>query len=123
MLPREHRLTRPQDFSAVMRRGSRAGTSSVVVSVLLTPTQQISAWRCGFIVSKVVGNAVIRHRTVRRLRHLVAELISSGELELPQRHSVDLVVRALAEAPQLEHQDLKADLTSGTRRALKKAVQ
>lgn len=122
MLPQEHRITRPQDFSAVMRRGSRAGTSTVVVSVLRHPQQENPRWRCGFVVSKAVGNAVVRHRTVRRLRHLVAELLSSGEIALPESRS-DFVVRALAQAPEFDHQQLKADLASGMRRALKRAAQ
>ncbi|GFZ83299.1 ribonuclease P protein component [Nesterenkonia alkaliphila] len=121
MLPQEHRITRPQDFSAVMRRGSRAGTATVVVSVLVDSQHQSPQWRCGFIVSKAVGNAVVRHRTVRRLRHLVAELLRSGEIPLPQSRS-DFVVRALAQAPESDHQQLRNDLASGIRRALKRAV-
>ena len=121
MLPAPHRLTSSQDFTAVMRQGSRAGSSTVVVSVrtLLRPTGP--SWRCGFIVSKAVGNAVVRHRTTRRLRHIVAELMQSPPPTLPPGAGVDITVRALAEAPETGHARLRADVESCLRRALKKA--
>ena len=36
----------------------------------------------GFVVSKKVGNAVIRHRLSRQLRHIVREFLSSHPTEL-----------------------------------------
>ena len=48
--------------------------------------------RVGFVVSKAVGNSVIRHRTTRRLRALVgSELVGIPD-------GTDLVVRALPPA-------------------------
>lgn len=44
--------------------------------------------RVGFVVSKAVGNSVVRHRVVRRLRALVAHRLE----RLPD--GADLVVRA-----------------------------
>lgn len=122
MLPRDHRLTASRDFGAVMRRGARAGGSAVVVTVLLSEqrTGAASRWRCGFIVSKAVGNAVVRHRTQRRLRHIVAELMRDPEL-LPEGFAADIVVRALKETPETAHEELLAEVRSGLRRALKKA--
>lgn len=115
----------------MMRRGAKAGTSTVVVAVLLrsqtSPQVQVPqsgsdvAWRCGFIVSKAVGNAVTRHRTTRRLRHIVAELISADTIELPEQRRTDIVVRALTESAHADHGLLTADVSSGLRRALAKA--
>lgn len=48
--------------------------------------------RAGFVVPRAVGNAVVRNRVKRRLRHLVAERLPSA----PQ--PLELVVRALPEA-------------------------
>lgn len=45
--------------------------------------------RVGLIVSKAVGNAVVRHQLSRRLRHTCRELIPS----MPS--GVDIVIRAL----------------------------
>lgn len=119
-----------------MRRGSRAGTSSVVVSVLLAEhedarasapaagSEEISSqWRCGFIVSKAVGNAVIRHRTTRRLRHIIRELMEEPAVEVPDGRRAEIVVRALGEAPATDHAGLVADLRSGLRRGIQRAVQ
>jgi ribonuclease P protein component len=75
VLPGQARLTRSQDFTVAMRGGRRAGRPLVVVH--LRPAQpgadgaQAPA-RVGFVTSKAVGNAVIRNRVRRRLRHLVS---------------------------------------------------
>ena len=129
MLAPKHRLTTSQDYSAVMRRGFRAGTTTVVVSVLLTeagagaadPSRSAAPWRCGFIVSKAVGNAVTRHRTTRRLRHIVRELITSEAVTLPGQGRAAIVIRALAESAEADHATLTEDVRSGLRRAAKKA--
>ncbi len=126
MLPRDHRLTDSRDFSAVMRRGTRAGTSAAVVTVLLREHgdhdagREKTRWRGGFVVSKAVGNAVVRHRTQRRLRHILRELMEEPGM-LPEGGAADVVVRALKESPETAHDQLRAEVRSGLRRALKKA--
>ncbi|MEV8516194.1 ribonuclease P protein component [Dactylosporangium sp. NPDC051484] len=60
--------------------------------------------RAGFVVSKAVGNAVVRNAVKRRLRHLVRARIAA----LPAG-SV-LVVRALPEAAGLRYDMLERDL-------------
>jgi ribonuclease P protein component len=60
--------------------------------------------RVGFVVSKAVGNAVIRNRVKRRLRHLVREQVSL----LPG--AAALVVRALPPAAAASSAELRADL-------------
>lgn len=129
MLAKPHRVRASQDFSAIMRGGAKAGTSTVVASVLIRQTtspherqnRPAAAWRCGFIVSKAVGNAVTRHRTTRRLRHIVADLLHSGVVALPEDGRAEIVIRALAESPRADHARLTADVSSGLRRALVKA--
>jgi ribonuclease P protein component len=121
MLPVAHRLTTSQDFAAVVRHGSRAGSSTVVVTARLRQRSTGPAWRCGFIVSKAVGNAVVRHRTTRRLRHIVAELMRDRQTMVPDGLGVDFAVRALEKAAASEHWQLRADVDSCLRRSLKKA--
>ena len=58
----------------------------------------------GFVVSRAVGNAVVRNRVKRRLRHLAREHVSS----LPG--SCVLVVRALPAAGSAPHHLLAEDL-------------
>ena len=122
MLPRDHRLTASRDFGAVMRRGARAGGSAAVVTVLFRePDAELASWRGGLIVSKAVGNAVTRHRTTRRLRHIVRELITSEAVTLPGKGRAAIVIRALAESAEADHATLTEDVRSGLRRAAKKA--
>lgn len=92
-----------------------------MVSALLRSNQTGPQWRCGFIVSKSVGNAVVRHRTTRRLRHIVAELMESPQMVVPDGLSVDFAVRALSEAAVADHETLRADVESSLRRSLRKA--
>jgi ribonuclease P protein component len=64
----------------------------------------------GFVVSKAVGNAVLRNRVRRRLRHLVRERLVS----LPP--AAVLVVRALPAAADASSVLLGRDLDTGLRR-------
>nr|WP_306238205.1 MULTISPECIES: ribonuclease P protein component [unclassified Ornithinimicrobium] len=92
-MPRHRRLTRPQEFSAVLRgdgsvtRRRRAGSALLVVHCAMTTDPSRPA-RVGFVVSRAVGNSVVRHRVVRRLRAITAPRLAS----LPP--ATDLVVRA-----------------------------
>jgi len=58
----------------------------------------------GFVVSRGVGNSVVRHRVQRRLRHLLRERLD----EMPAGSQV--VVRALAPAAGASYAELGADV-------------
>lgn len=136
MLPRRSRLTRPADFRAVLRRGPssgagqvrrtrrRAGTDLLVVHVALAPSGDEAADsgvahpssdppRVGFTVSGAVGNSVVRHRVVRRLRALVAHRLD----QLPA--GADLVIRALPPAARATTADLGQALDVALSRTLR----
>jgi ribonuclease P protein component len=66
--------------------------------------------RAGFVVSKAVGNSVVRHRVARRLRHLVAARLGT----LPA--GATLVVRALPPAATASSAELGADLDGALKR-------
>lgn len=70
--------------------------------------------RFGLVVSKAVGNAVVRHRTARRLRHIALRLST----ELPRGTAV--VLRALPPAGTADSAQLEKDLRKALARALKK---
>lgn len=75
------------------------------------PSDAVS--RVGFVVSKKVGNAVVRNRVKRQLRHLSRPMVT--ELERPTM----IVVRALpaaAEHPERLSSDLRAAWTQAMSR-------
>lgn len=63
------------------------GSSPMSAAVLST-----APVRVGFVVSKTVGNAVVRNRVKRRLRHLVAAALTSAP-DVPAGTAI--VIRAL----------------------------
>lgn len=95
----------------MFRRGLRAGGPIVVVHA--RPHTQTHATRVGFVVSKAVGNAVIRNRVKRRLRSLMAERLEN----VPD---MDVVIRALPPAAHAEFGGLKDALDAGLRRVARK---
>ena len=117
MLTAPHRLRDPASFRTAVRRGRRAGSRTLVVHLLAPGPQDRGDTadepvRVGFVVSKAVGNAVIRNRVKRRLRHLAREQLSV----LPG--SAVLVVRALPAAAGATYEELGADLTRSLQRVL-----
>lgn len=100
MLPSAHRLRRPADFQAVVRRGRRASAGSVVVHGLAAAQ---SPGQVGFVVSRAVGRAHARNLVKRRLRHAVRE-------ELPAIAGWQLVLRAKPAAADASWDELVADV-------------
>lgn len=85
-----------------MRRGEKARGRYVVMYRVATD----HAFRAGFIVSKSVGNAVMRNRVKRRLRALAAVVLTEG----------DVVVRALPRAADASWQALSLEIADLARR-------
>lgn len=69
--------------------------------------------RVGFVVSKAVGNSVVRHRVIRRLRAQVADRL---ELLPP---GTDVVVRAQPAAAVASSAELAADLDRALERVIR----
>lgn len=113
MLPPAARLTRSQDFGLVVRRGRRAGRPRLVVHALTSDVPTLDSSKVGFVVSKAVGNSVVRHRVYRRLRHVVREHLA----DMPSGTLV--VVRALPSAAVASSADLAADFSSALRKVLR----
>ena len=113
MLAATQRVRRGADFAAAIRGGRRAGRGTIVVHLLLEEPVQASVARAGFVVSKAVGNAVVRNKVRRRLRHLVRPLLD----ELPAGSL--LVVRALPSAAEASFATLGGDLEAALASARK----
>lgn len=105
-------MTAAADFQFVMRRGSRSGRKTVVVSVAQTGNAKSMA---GFAVSKAVGGAVVRNRVKRRLRAVLATHLPTLPL------GTGVVVRALPPAASADFQQLRSDVESALDAAQAKA--
>ncbi|MCP1388472.1 ribonuclease P protein component [Corynebacterium sp. TA-R-1] len=120
MLPRPHKLASSADFRRTMRRGSRAGSRTLMVHVHAhDPAQEDppvtrGGPRFGLVVSKQVGNAVTRHAVSRKLR----EVLRANVDTLSPQH--DVVVRALPAAAAATSAELERDYLHALNKALRK---
>jgi ribonuclease P protein component len=123
VLPPAHRLRSSAEFSAVVRWGRRASRPLLTVHAVL-PTGELPARtgapdaaapaRAGLVVSKAVGGSVVRHRTARRLRHLLAPHLVGPAADVPA--GTRLVVRAAPAAGAADSAALGADLDAALAR-------
>ena len=113
MLPAEHRLTRPISYRHAVKAGRRSGARTLVTHLAVAVGEAADEpARVGFVVSKAVGNAVVRNRVRRRLRHAArahVSLLAPGAL---------LVVRAQPAAAGASYEELVSDLDRCLRRSL-----
>ena len=109
-------MRRRDDFTLAVRRGQRVGRRRIVVYLYRNAGSRESA-RVGFIVSRAVGNAVVRNTVRRRLRHAVRErlhLLPTGSL---------LVVRANPAAATADYHELAAEFDGAFDRLLRRQIK
>ena len=105
MLAAAHRLRDSNAFRRTVSSGRRAGGAALVVHLLDDVRDAGDAGpRVGLVVGKAVGNAVVRNRVKRQLRHLVRGNLTHLS------DSSDLVIRALPPAAGMTSTELGADL-------------
>lgn len=121
MLPSESRVRRGDEFARAIRAGRRSGRAHLVAYLAAADVAERSenaideartgpGARAGFVVSKAVGNAVVRNRVRRRLRHLCA-----ARLDALPAGSI-LVVRALPPAADADSALLGRELDAALER-------
>ncbi|MEU6860291.1 ribonuclease P protein component [Glycomyces sp. NPDC046736] len=128
VLPVDARIRSSRDFGSALKRGRRAARGGVVVhwapetsqtedppasQAPTTPSEADAhrTARAGFVVSKAVGNAVVRNKVKRRLRHAAAA-------ELPHWPAgTDVVVRATPRAAERDFDQLHRDLAEAVEAA------
>ena len=103
MLPNSARIKSSSDFARVTKSGRRTTTDSLIAYLLLNQSNSGSSPisnsnsnsknddnpKLGLIISKSVGNSVVRHRIARQIRHAsfnYLSLLPAGSL---------LVIRAI----------------------------
>lgn len=106
-------MRRSADFQLAVRGGARGGRDSLVVH-LTTRTDLGPGPVVGFVVSKAVGNAVVRNKTRRRLRAIVRDQLE----QLPSETL--MVVRALPPAADRDYAQLSEDFTGALRTAARR---
>lgn len=121
MLPAASRLRARRDFTLTVRRGRRAGGGTLVVHYLqpsdLSAHHEPTPARVGFVVPKAVGNAVVRKRVTRQLRHVVRERLD----QLPAGALV--VVRALPPSSVALFADLEAEFDGAWERVNRRRTE
>ena len=101
MLNRRNRLLTSSDFRIVLRRGKKFPVNGGLIAI--SPTDAAEPLRFGFVVSKAVGNAVVRNTVKRRLRAASSGLVHDF-------HGGDVVVRADQRSPQVSVDEWGRDL-------------
>jgi len=112
VLPAAHRLVSSADFADVIGHGVRVGRPTLV---LHAQKSDRGGTQVGFVVSKAVGNAVVRNRVKRRLRAMVRPYALGTS---PNMYKV--VVRALPPAAA-QPARVAGDLAGAWQQALGKA--
>ena len=93
---KEERLTKPQQYSLVYRKGSSKASNLLVLRAL---PNGLPASRFGFSVSKRVGNAVTRNRLKRLLREISPRI--------PLKSASDIVFIVRPPAAKADYATLK----------------
>lgn|SRR5437868_7169605 len=106
-------MRRGEEFALAIKKGGRAGRPTLVVHLGMRVSSEEPPL-VGFVVSKAVGNAVVRNKVKRRLRHLMRDRLS----RLP-RGSL-LVVRANPPAASARYENLAAELDVALDRLLRR---
>ena len=109
MLSRVNRITRAADFRATVRTGRKISSPNAVVYSISRSGGEPT--RFGFIVSKAVGNSVIRHRVTRRLRAVGFSILA----DIPG--SRDVIVRALPGSIEADWATLRSEIADAIARS------
>jgi ribonuclease P protein component len=99
-----------------VRRGARFNEASTISYVRLNRDSDVV--RFGFIVSKAVGNAVVRNRVRRRLKAAAYDLLPRLSQAPAGGAGVDIVIRALPASAQVTWATLHGEVSRATDRFL-----
>jgi ribonuclease P protein component len=97
-------MRRKREFALATGKGSSKAGKPLLAGHLLVRPGSAEAAKVGFVVSRKVGNAVVRNRVRRQLRHL-----ARGYLESLPGGSL-LVLRAHPRAATARQADIAAEL-------------
>lgn len=104
------RLKRRREFVRASNRGRKAAVPGLVLQAVEREGGE-GDLRCGFTVSKRVGNAVRRNRARRRLRAIAAEI-----MPLRAMPGFDYVLIGRGTTPDRPYDALRRDLVAALKR-------
>jgi ribonuclease P protein component len=113
VLAADDRLRDSGAFRRVIRTGLRAGSATLVVHLGREESSDRPP-RVGLVVSRAVGNAVVRNQVKRRLRHVVRDHLA----QLPR--GSELVIRALPSSAGRTSAELDDELARSLSRVARK---
>ena len=114
MLPKKNRLTSTKDFQNVTKTGVRVYSDVAVIYALANPTSQKNS-EIGLIVSKVIGNSVVRHKVSRQIRNVVKEMLET----IPG--NIQIVIRALPAITDKDFSEINKILSESINKSIVKA--
>ena len=130
MLPAPHRLRSSAAFARTIKRGRKKGSRTVVVYVLepsipkklgKVSNPRIDSWggpQMGLVVSKGVGNSVVRHNTARKIRAAFGSILDDRSgVDIESHHTI--VIRALPNSATATTEEVEKDVRSCLRRIAK----
>ena len=114
MLPKQNRLTSTKDFQNVTKTGVRVYSDVAVIYALANPISQKNS-EIGLIVSKVVGNSVVRHKVSRQIRNVVKGILET----IPG--NIQIVIRALPAITDKDFSEINKILSESINKSIVKA--
>lgn len=108
--PKQHRLLKRRQFTRILQSGLKVVDPYIV---MLACRSDEPTTRLGLIVSRKVGNAVVRNRVKRRLREAFRQLPDK-----PQ--GLDLVVIARYPLTEASQQQVEQSFQKGLSRLIRK---
>lgn len=103
-MKKEYRVKTEKEFQAVFDAGHSVANRQFVVYQLKKPGQD--HFRVGFSVGKKLGNAVMRNKIKRRLRHAIRDL----DHEYGFKSDLDFILIARRPVSQITFQEIKKSL-------------
>ena len=108
-------MRRSADYQQTVRRGARGGRDTLVVHLAISTDPGPPA--VGLVVSRAVGNAVVRNRVKRRLRALVTDRLGT----MPE--GARIVVRAQPPSAGATFAELGHDLDGAMSTAVRRGAR
>lgn len=111
MLKRENRIRKQKEFDKIYRQSKRINSKNFRLLIRFTTPEVITGGtqkkvesKFGFIITKKVGNAVIRNKTKRRFRAIIREFLPD------LKSSFEAVIIAFPQIVDASFEDLRTEV-------------